>query len=74
MPFLLDYEPQFVDEPHVVAVLQDVKATSTDATLFHNVRLQFKILNAYLQEQYQATMTRDEFRHIVWRVIQVPLS
>lgn len=74
MPVVLDYEPRFLNEPHVVETLQGVKDSSSPEQLFHNVRLQFKSLNTYLQEHYQAVMTRDEFRHIVWAVIQVPLS
>lgn len=74
MPFVLDYEPQFLNEPHVVETLQGVKESSSPDQLFHNVRSQFKPLNVYLQEHYQAVMTRDEFRHIVWHVIEVPLS
>lgn len=74
MAFVLDYTPQFISEPHVVETLQGVKESSPPDRLFHNVRCQFKILNTYLREQYNAVMTVDEFRHIVWAVIEVPLS
>lgn len=74
MPVVLDYEPRFLTEQHVVGTLRSVKESSSPDTLFHDVRSQFKPLNIYLQDHYQSVMTRDEFRHIVWAVIQVPLA